>query len=61
MGRKDSAYQSHILKYKYNFRPLTVTWTPHIYAKIGFKNFQSWLNHGGLTIIFLLPMEKFID
>ena len=57
-GGKDSAYQSHILKYKYNFRPLTVTWTPHIYTKIGFKNFQSWLNHGGFDNYLFTPNGK---
>lgn len=57
-GGKDSAYQSHILKYKYNFRPLTVTWTPHIYTNIGFKNFQSWLNHGGFDNYLFTPNGK---
>ena len=57
-GGKDSAYQSHILKYKYNFRPLTVTWTPHIYTKIGFKNFQSWLNYGGFDNYLFTPNGK---
>ena len=28
-GGKDSAYTSHILKYKYGMNPLTVTWAPH--------------------------------
>jgi len=45
-GGKDSFYQSHILKYKYNMNPLTVTWAPHIYTDWGWKNFQSWLNSG---------------
>ncbi len=57
-GGKDSAYQSHILKYKYNFRPLTVTWTPHIYTNIGFKNFQSWLNIGGFDNYLFTPNGK---
>jgi len=57
-GGKDSAYQSHILKYKYNFRPLTVTWTPHIYTNIGFKNFQSWLNYGGFDNYLFTPNGK---
>lgn len=45
-GGKDSFYQSHILKYKYNMHPLTVTWAPHIYTEWGWKNFQSWLGAG---------------
>ena len=35
-GGKDSVFQSHMLKYKYNMKPLTVTWAPHIYTEIGF-------------------------
>ena len=27
-GGKDSAYASHVLKYKYGMNPLTVTWAP---------------------------------
>ena len=46
-GGKDSIYASHILKYKYGMKPLTVTWSPHLYTDIGWKNFQSWLHNGG--------------
>lgn len=45
-GGKDSFYQSHILKNKYGFRPLTITWAPHLYTEWGWKNFQSWINAG---------------
>ena len=45
-GGKDSFFQSHILKYKYGFRPLTVTWAPHEYTKWGWENFQSWIHSG---------------
>jgi len=34
-GGKDSAMQSHLLKYKYGMHPLTVTWSPHLYTDIG--------------------------
>ena len=43
---KDSIYASHMLKYKYNMNPLTITWAPHLYTDIGFKNFQNWLHIG---------------
>ena len=33
-GGKDSAMQSHLLKYKYGMHPLTVTWSPHLYTDI---------------------------
>ena len=34
-GGKDSAYASHVLKYKYGMHPLTVTWPPILYTDIG--------------------------
>jgi N-acetyl sugar amidotransferase len=45
-GGKDSFYQSHVLKNKYGFRPLTVTWAPNSYTTWGWQNFQSWINSG---------------
>jgi len=51
-GGKDSVFVAHILKYKYNMHPLTVTWAPHIYTNIGWKNFQSWLKCGFDNILF---------
>ncbi|MFA6357075.1 MAG: N-acetyl sugar amidotransferase [Candidatus Omnitrophota bacterium] len=46
-GGKDSAFQSHILKYKYGMHPLTVTWPPIIYTDYGYKNFRKWIEVGG--------------
>jgi N-acetyl sugar amidotransferase len=57
-GGKDSAYVSHILKYKYNMNVLAVTWAPHIYTDIGWKNFQSWLFKGGFNHILFTPNPK---
>jgi len=57
-GGKDSAYQSHVLKYKYGMRPLTVTWTPHIYTDIGWKNFQNWIHVGGFDNYLFTPNGK---
>lgn len=45
-GGKDSFYTSHILKYKYGMHPLTITWSPHMYTKWGFENFQKWIHSG---------------
>ena len=45
-GGKDSVYAALMLKYKYGMNPLTVTWAPHIYTDIGWKNFQSWIHSG---------------
>jgi N-acetyl sugar amidotransferase len=54
-GGKDSAYTSHILKYKYGMNPLTVTWAPHKYTEIGWKNFENWMHVGGLDNILFTP------
>lgn len=57
-GGKDSAYQSHTLKYKYKMHPLTVTWSPHIYTDIGWENFQNWLHVGGFDNFLFTPNPK---
>lgn len=57
-GGKDSAFTSHILKYKYGMHPLTVTWSPHLYTEIGWKNFQNWIHVGGLDNILFTPNGK---
>lgn len=54
-GGKDSAYTAHILKYKYKMNPLTVTWAPHMYTDIGWKNFDNWIKVGGLDNILFSP------
>lgn len=46
-GGKDSAYQSHVLKYKYGMHPLTITWSPIMYTDYGYKNWKNWLEVGG--------------
>ncbi|MBD2548394.1 N-acetyl sugar amidotransferase [Microcystis elabens FACHB-917] len=57
-GGKDSAYTAHILKYKYGMNPLTVTWAPHMYTEIGWKNFTNWMHLGGLDNILYTPNGK---
>ena len=54
-GGKDSAFTAHILKYKYGMNPLTVTWAPHLYTDIGWKNFDNWIKVGGLDNILFTP------
>ncbi len=51
-GGKDSSFTAHILKYRYGMHPLTVTWSPHKYTRIGWENFQSWINAGFDNILF---------
>ena len=57
-GGKDSGYTAHILKYKYGMNPLTVTWTPHLYTDIGWKNFTNWAQIGGFDNILFTPNGK---
>ena len=53
-GGKDSFFQAHVLKNRYGFRPLTVTWAPHIYTDWGWRNFQSWI-HAGFDNMLVTP------
>jgi N-acetyl sugar amidotransferase len=57
-GGKDSAYVSQQLKDRYGMCPLTVTWAPHIYTDIGWRNFQAWLFKGGFHNILFTPNPK---
>lgn len=45
-GGKDSIFVSHLLKEKYGMHPLTVTWAPHVYTDVGWRNFSNWLRAG---------------
>ena len=57
-GGKDSAFQSHVLKYKYGMKPLTVTWAPHMYTDIGWKNHRRWIDIGGFDNYLFTPNGK---
>ena len=50
-GGKDSGYVAHILKYKYGMNPLTITWAPHIWTEIGFKNYNGLVDSGISNIL----------
>jgi N-acetyl sugar amidotransferase len=54
-GGKDSAYVAYQLKYKYNMNPLTVTWSPHLWTKDGFDNFQQHIHVGGFDNVLGTP------
>ena len=54
-GGKDSVYASHVLKTSYGMHPLTVTWAPHLYTDIGWRNFQGWIHRGGLDNYLFTP------
>lgn len=51
-GGKDSAFQAHVLKYKYGMNPLTITWPPILYTDYGYKNWKNWIDSGFDNISF---------
>lgn len=57
-GGKDSAFQAHILKYKYGMNPLVLTWPPIIYTDYGLKNYDNWINEGGFDALIYRPNGK---
>jgi N-acetyl sugar amidotransferase len=46
-GGKDSFYAAHVLKHEFGMHPLTVTWAPHLYTDVGWRNFQGWVHKAG--------------
>lgn len=56
-GGKDSIFVSHMLKTKYDMNPLTVTWAPHIYTDIGWRNMQNWIR-AGFDNVLVTPNAK---
>src|SRR3989344_9422650 len=56
-GGKDSGYVAHQLKYVYGMHPLCVTWAPHIYTDIGWKNFQNFVA-SGFDVVYAFPDRK---
>lgn len=54
-GGKDSAYQAHVLKYKYGMHPLTCTWPPTLYTDYGYRNYLNWLDVGGFDNVTFRP------
>src|SRR5512138_795867 len=54
-GGKDSAFQAHVLKYKYGMHPLTVTWPPILYTDYGYQNFRNWIEVGGFDNLTFKP------
>ncbi len=56
-GGKDSGFTAHVLKHQYGMHPLTVTWAPHLYTDVGFRNLQGWI-HSGFDNILFTPNGK---
>ncbi|NQT23180.1 MAG: N-acetyl sugar amidotransferase [Candidatus Omnitrophica bacterium] len=57
-GGKDSVQAAHLLKYKYGMNPLTITWPPHMYTDVGYRNFRRWIDIGGFDNITFNPNGK---
>ena len=57
-GGKDSIKVSWELKYKYGMHPLTVTWPPHMYTDVGWRNFRRWIDVGGFDNVTFNPNGK---
>lgn len=51
-GGKDSSFTAHVLKFKYGMNPLTVTWAPHLYTEVGWRNFHHWIDSGLDNVLF---------
>ena len=47
----------YVLKYEFGMRPLTVTWSPNIYADWGWKNHQAWLA-AGFDNVLITPNKR---
>lgn len=57
-GGKDAAYIAHELKHKYKMNPLTVTWAPHLYTEVGWKNLHNMCRIGDLANVLGTPAGK---
>ena len=51
-GGKDSTFTAHVLKHRFGMNPLTVTWAPHLYTDVGFRNLHKWIDSGLDNILF---------
>ena len=54
-GGKDAGYIVHELKHKYGMNPLSVTWAPHLYTEIGWKNLHEMTRVGDVANILGTP------
>ena len=57
-GGKDSAFQAHILKYKYKMNPLAITWAPNMFTRAGWLNFNNLSRTGGIDSFLYTPNGK---
>ena len=57
-GGKDSSFAAHLLKYKYNMKPLAVTWAPNMFTRAGWINFNNLSRIGGVDSFLYTPNGK---
>ncbi len=57
-GGKDSAFQAHLLKYKYKMNPLAITWAPNMFTRAGWLNFNNLSRIGGVDSFLYTPNGK---
>jgi len=57
-GGKDSAFQAHVLKYKYKMNPLAITWAPNMFTRAGWLNFNNLSRIGGVDSFLYTPNGK---
>lgn len=50
-GGKDSVLAAALLRDRFGMSPLTVTWRPHAYTDVGWRNFNRWLDLGFNNIL----------
>ena len=51
-GGKDSSFTAHVLRSRFDMHPLTVTWAPHVYTEVGWRNLQHWIHAGFDNVLF---------
>lgn len=57
-GGKDSTFVAWELKHRYGMNPLTVTWSPHLYTDVGWRNFSNFIHVGGFDNVLGTPNGK---
>lgn len=50
-GGKDSFYAAHMLRTEFGMKPLLVTWAPHLYTDVGWRNLQRWQAFGDHMLV----------
>ena len=60
-GGKDSIYQLHVLKNKYDMNPLAVTFSHNWFTKIGIKNLNTSIEKLDVDHIMFTPKRSLVN